>query len=58
LLEITTGPYFAEAIEKDLNDVSVPDNTTTDGVAHGKCDMWVTRCKIDDETARRFRGCG
>lgn len=47
----------AEAREKDPNDVRVPDNTMMDTAAHSQCDIWVTRCKIDDTMPRRFRGC-
>jgi hypothetical protein len=40
------------------NDVRAPDNTMMNGIALGQCDMWATRCKIDDKTARTFRKCG
>jgi len=50
-----SGPSFAEAREKDLNDVRVPDNTMMNGLARGQCHMWVTSCKIDDKTTEMIR---
>ena len=50
----TIGPIFTSH-EKDLNDVRVPESTMMDGLARGQCQMWVTRCKIDDKIGRRLR---
>ena len=54
-IEETFGPFFAQAREIDLNDVRVLESTMMDGLARGQCQMWVTRCKIDDKMARRVR---